>query len=121
MPAVTTVLVAVFNLIFVADLLRTKLAPTTPRTSATDVIMDRGVKGQCQDQGQGLSKAVSTASTAIETAILSGDVSDDEELTQSGSGIYLQELVTEIPRHTQLLHMLKGESYIHTPACYVLF
>ena len=110
MPAVITVLVAVFNLIFLADLLRTKLALTIPRASTTaDEIMDRGVKGQCQGQGQELSEAVSAASTAVEAAVLSGDVSDDEDLTQSGSGVYLQEVKTEIPRHTQLLHTLKGE------------
>ena len=109
MPAVITFLVAVFNLIFLADLLRTKLALTIPRASSTtaDEIMDRGDKDQCQ--GQGLSEAVSAASTTTEATILSGDVSDDEDLTQSGSGVYLQEVKTEIPRHTQLLHTLKGE------------
>ncbi|XP_076458065.1 uncharacterized protein LOC143291834 [Babylonia areolata] len=140
MPTVTTVLVAVVNLIFVADLLRTKLAltPTTTTTTISTTItsttttttttsssspffssfspssssssygqMDGGSRGQ----GHGLRDVLRpTTTTATDTAMLSGDVSDDDDLTLgSGSGVYLPEVETETSPHSQILHTLKDD------------
>ena len=82
--------------------------------------MDAGILLQGRGQGQSRvlvgafppasSSSSAAASTVIEAAIFSGDVSDDEDLTPSGSGIYLQgALLTETPRHTRLLQPLKGQ------------
>ncbi|KAL8574562.1 hypothetical protein ACOMHN_047279 [Nucella lapillus] len=129
MPTVTTVLVAVVNLIFVADLLRTKLALTHTTTTTTSAFpsssssSDGGLMdGGSRVQGHGLRDVLRPLTAVTGAAMVSADVSDDEELTLgSGSGLYLPDVETAAPPHSPLIHTLKDDrrSRRHSTCCFV--
>lgn len=104
MPAVTTVLMAVFNLIFLSDIMRTRLGGSDRTRS------EGGAKGGEGGGGGPGRSAVPTLSVRMPI-----DANDDEDLMlDSGSG-FLLDVARSIPRQTGVIHRLKGE---RTNACH---